>query len=214
MADSTQVWAATIPADGAAVFAAPIGTTLPTDATGDLDPAFVDLGWVSEDGVSNSIQRDVTKHYAWGGDVVKTTQDRYTETLKFALLETSEAVLQVVYGRDAVTTAANGDLAIQHSNLMLGHQSFVIEFVDGDSVGRLVIEDGLVTELEDVVYSHKELLKYGLTVDVYRPKDGSAAVKQFISKGAGTAPDPIPSQARTDATVVSKTAAGVKTAEA
>jgi hypothetical protein len=103
MADSRNVWAATIPADGAAVFAAPLGTDLPTDATSELGAEFVDLGWVSEEGVSNSIQRETTKHYAWGGDVVKTTQDRYTETFKLALLESSPEVLRAVYGEDAVT---------------------------------------------------------------------------------------------------------------
>ena len=44
MADSGNIWAATIPADGAAVYAAPLGTTLPTSATASLDNAFVDLG--------------------------------------------------------------------------------------------------------------------------------------------------------------------------
>lgn len=214
MADSTRVWAATIPADGAAVFAAPKGTPLPTDATTALDAAFVDLGWVSEDGVTNSIQREVTRHKAWGGDVVKTTQDDYTETFKLALLETSEAVLGVIYGANNVEATADA-ISVQHSSLMLQKQSFVIEFIDGDSVGRIVIEDGLVTEVDDVKYSHKELLSYGITVDVYRPADGTAAVKQYYSLGTGTAVVPDPAVApKTDATVVSKTAAGTKTAEA
>jgi hypothetical protein len=213
MADSTQVWAATIPADGAAIFAAPLGTPLPTDASTDLDPAFVDLGWVSEEGVSNGISRDVTKHYAWGGDVVKTTQDRYTETVKFALLETSPEVLQVVYGRTSVTDDGAGNIEVHHTSKMLEHQSFVIEFVDGEALGRIVIEDGLVTEQEDRRYSHKELLMYGLTVDVYRPKDGSAAVKQYFSLGGGTDPDPVgePAIGTQQATTVSRTASGTKT---
>jgi hypothetical protein len=215
MADSTKVWAATIPADGAAVFAAPIGTALPTDASTDLDPAFVDLGWVSEEGVSNGISRETTKHYAWGGDVVKTTQDRYTETVKFALLESSPEVLQVVYGTaNVVADDTAGTIEVHHSSHKLAHQSFVIEFVDGESVGRIVIEDGLVTEMDDVKYSHKELLMYGLTVDVYRPKDGTAAVKQYFSLGAGTATDPIPGDVQVgtqQATTVSRTASGTKT---
>jgi hypothetical protein len=213
MADSTKVWAATIPQDGAAVFAAPKGTALPTDATADLDAAFVDLGWVSEDGVMNSIRREVTRHKAWGGDTVKTTQDNYEESFKLALLETTAAVLGVIYGEDNVVETAD-TLSVMHSSLMLKRQSFVIEFIDGDSTGRIVIEDGLVVELEDVQYSHKELLSYGITVDVYKPADGSAAVKQYYSLGTGTAVVPNPAIApKSDATVVSKTAAGTKTSE-
>ena len=130
MADSGNVWAATIPADGAAVYAAPLGTTLPTSATAVLDNAFVDLGWVSEDGVTNSISRETTKHRAWGGEVVKVTQDNYTETVKLTLLESSADVLAVVYGADNVTE--NGDtIAVEHSRLMLEHQ-FTGEIYDVD----------------------------------------------------------------------------------
>ena len=185
MADSGNIWAATISADGAAVYAAPLGTTLPTSATSTLNNAFVDLGWVSEDGVTNAIQRDTTKHYAWGGDVVKTTQDKYTETVKFALLESSADVLKVVYGEDNVT--ASGDaITVEHSSLMNTRQSFVIDFIDGDRAGRIVIREGLVTELGDVKYVHKDLTMYDLTVDVYKPDTGQNAVVTYFDYSPGS----------------------------
>jgi hypothetical protein len=49
-----------------AVYRAPIGTTLPTDATTALDPAFVSLGYVSEDGLSNNNELSVEATKAWG----------------------------------------------------------------------------------------------------------------------------------------------------
>ena len=42
------------PKVGGAVFWAPLGSTLPTSASASLDAAFVDLGYVSEDGVVNN----------------------------------------------------------------------------------------------------------------------------------------------------------------
>lgn len=185
MADSGNIWAATIPADGAAVFAAPLGTPLPTSATASLNVAFVDLGWVSEDGVTNSITRDVTRHKAWGGDTVKTTQDNYTETVRFALLESSANVLKVVYGDDNVTESS-GAITIEHSSLQLARQSFVVDFIDGDRVGRIVIREGLVTEIGDVRYSHKDMTMYDLTVDVYRPEGQDAAVVTYFDYSPGS----------------------------
>lgn len=185
MADSGNIWAATIPADGAAVYAAPLGTTLPTTATASLDNAFVDLGWVSEDGVTNSISRETTKHRAWGGEVVKVTQDNYTETVKFTLLETSADVLSVVYGDDNVTESGD-TITVEHSRLMLDRQSFVIDFIDGDRAGRIVVREGQVTELGDVMYVHKDLTRYELTVDVFKPEAVDNAVVAYFDYTPGS----------------------------
>jgi len=185
MADTNNVWAATLNANGACVYAAPLGTTLPTTATEALDADFVDLGWVSEDGFTNSIKRDITKHYAFGGDVVKVTQDKYTETVQFALLESSADVLGVVYGVDSVTE--NGAVfSVEHNSLMLVHQVFAIDFIDGDKVGRIVIRDGQVTEIGDLKYVHKDLTMYDVTVDVYRLDDGTAAVATYFDATPGS----------------------------
>lgn len=185
MADSGNIWAATIPADGAAVFAAPLGTALPTSATASLNGAFVDLGWVSEDGVTNSITRDVTRHKAWGGETVKTTQDNYDETVQFALLESSANVLGVVYGDNNVTESS-GAITVEHSSLQLTRQSFVIDFIDGDRVGRIVIKEGLVTEIGDVRYSHRDMTMYDITVDVYRPVGQDTAVVTYFDYSPGS----------------------------
>jgi len=187
MADSGNIWAATIPADGASVYAAPLGTSLPTSATANLNAAFVDLGWVGEDGVTNSISRDTTKHYAWGGQVVKVTQDKYTETIKLTLLESSAAVFRVVYGTDNVT--AGGDylsLKVEHSRLQLARQSFVIDFIDGDRAGRIVVREGQVTELSDVVYTAKDLTRYEITVDVFKPSNADNAVVTYFDYALGS----------------------------
>jgi len=185
MADSGNIWAATIPADGAAVYAAPLGTALPTSATASLNAAFVDLGWVSEDGVTNSISREVTKHRAWGGEVVKVTQDNYTETVRLTLLESSAEVLSVVYGDDNVTESGD-TITVEHSRLMLGRQSFVIDFIDGDRAGRIVVREGQVTELGDVVYVHRDLTRYEITVDVFKPEAAANAVVAYFDYSAGS----------------------------
>ena len=42
------------PKVGGAVWVAPVGTSLPTDATSVINTAFKSLGYISEDGVTNA----------------------------------------------------------------------------------------------------------------------------------------------------------------
>ena len=67
------------PKTAGAVYRAPAGTTAPTDASTELAAAFKELGFVSDDGVSNSNSGDSTDVYAWGGTPVLTTQSEKTD---------------------------------------------------------------------------------------------------------------------------------------
>jgi hypothetical protein len=186
MADVQNIIAATISSDGASIYSAPMGTALPAGVADAPGAGWIELGWVGEDGVTNGIQRDTTKHYAWGGSVVKTTQDKYTETFKFTLLETSREVLALVFGINNISGTGD-NITVAHSEQMLDRQMFIIDFMDGKHLGRHVIKDAMVTEVADLKYSHKEITGYELTVDVYKPADGSAAVEtQYTLVGAST----------------------------
>lgn len=185
MADSSNIWAATIPDDGAAILVAPLGTTEPTTADEVLDAAFLDLGWVSEDGVTITVNRDITRHKAWSGQTVKTTQDNYEQTVKFALLETSVNVLETVFGPDNVTEY-NETVTVNHDDAMLGRQVFVVDFVDGDKKGRHLLREGLIVTLDDLNYKHSEMTMYSLEVDVYKPATGDTGVTTFYSNVSTT----------------------------
>ena len=73
-----------------AVYVAPTGTTLPTDATTSLAVAFDDVGYISEDGVTETQDTDTNDIVAWqNGAVVRKIQTSHDLTYSFAMLETS-----------------------------------------------------------------------------------------------------------------------------
>lgn len=184
MADSTLIWAPTRPTDGGVFYRAPLGTPLPTDSTTALNALFVDHGWLGEDGITLTVNRDTTKHHAFGSDLVKTTQDNFEESLKLTLLESDPDVLETVWGSDNLVVGGAGSnrtIELAHNSKMLPRSAFVVEVIDGSKVRRLVVQEGQVTQLDDVTYVHDALLSYAITIDCYKPSSGNPeAVMEYI----------------------------------
>ena len=69
-------------AGGVLVSPAPITEAeYPSDATTAVPTGMVAVGFVSEDGVTESVSRNVEKVKAWGGQTVRTVQQDYELSL-------------------------------------------------------------------------------------------------------------------------------------
>jgi hypothetical protein len=184
MADTTLIWAPTRPSDGGVFFRAPLGTTLPTNATAPLNALFMDHGWLGEDGITVMVNRDTTDHYAFGSDLVKTTQDNYKEQLQLTLLESDPDVFETVFGPGVTLTVDGGGnrlMKVEHRSAQLPLSAFVVEVIDGNKIRRLVVQEGRVTTVDDLNYVHSDLLAYTITVDCYKPATGNPeAVVEYI----------------------------------
>ena len=69
------------------IFCAPVGTTLPTDASTALAATFMDLGYVSDSGVTNSTELNTKSVAAFGGDIVLYTEGANEDNFKVTLIE-------------------------------------------------------------------------------------------------------------------------------
>ena len=149
-----------------AIWTAPLGTTIPTDATTALDAAFKCLGFVSEDGVVNSNSPTVEEIRAWGGSVVLTTSSEKPDTFQHTLIEALNVdVLKLVYGDDNVTGTLQTGITIKANNNV---QDTFIEVIDmvlrNGVVKRIVIPNASVTEVGDITYSDSDAVGYETTV--------------------------------------------------
>jgi hypothetical protein len=178
MADSKLIWSPSTPSDEESFFRAELGTTLPTLATfmDELPADWKGHGWCGEDGFRNNISRDVTKHRAFSGRHVHTTQDSYEETIQVTFLENSPIVYQTVFGTDNVEVSMSGghrQMVVRHSDEQLPRQSFVIRVVEGEKTKVYVIPEGQVVEIDEVSIVHDEMLMYTVTIDCFKPESGS-----------------------------------------
>ena len=75
------------PKIGGAVFRAPLGTAIPTDARTPLAAAFKELGYVSSDGWSRKIDKAYETINAWGGDEVNKSRSEHSVGFSMTLIE-------------------------------------------------------------------------------------------------------------------------------
>ena len=148
-----------------AIFIAPVGTTLPTDSTTALNPAFVELGYASDAGVVNSESRETETIKAWGGDTVLKPFTGKEDTFSFTLIEALNVnALKLVYGDSNVTGDLTNGISIKSAAEDLDYHSFVIEMVLNGAVKRIVIPSAKVTEVGDITYADGEAIGYDTTL--------------------------------------------------
>lgn len=154
------------PKVGGAIYNAPLGTTLPTDATTELTNTYKCLGYVSEDGLTNSNSPSSEQIKAWGGDTVLTTFTDREDTFQFKLLEVlSVDVLKAVYGADKVSGTISTGLTVRANSADIAASVWVFDMVmTGGNLKRIVIPNGKLSELGDIVYRDNEAIGYEMTI--------------------------------------------------
>lgn len=156
------------------VFRGVSGTPVPTTVAGALDAALKDQGYVGEDGITQSIDKDTTDITAWqGSDIVREVQTSHKLTYQLKLIEVNPETLKTVYGNHAAgTTLITG--------ATLPPSAWVFNVVDGVNLIRLVIPDGQVHEIGDVVYAAGEEVGHEITITCYPDASG---VKAYLYNG-------------------------------
>ena len=163
-----------------AVFRAITGTTPPTTASSSLSSAFKAMGYVSDDGVTNSNSPESSEIKAWGGDVVLNPQTGKTDTFKLKLIEVLNAnVLKAVYGDNNVTVS--GSETIVEVNSKEGDEGvWVIDTILGTYMKRIVIPNGKITEVGDIVYKDDEAVGYEITISATPDTDGNTHYEYIV----------------------------------
>lgn len=182
-----------------AIYRAPLGTVAPLNAYSKLDPAFKNLGYVSDDGLTNSNSPETETKKAWGGATILTSQTGRPDTLKYKLVEALNVeVLKSVYGDNAVTGELETGITVDANNKQLPSSCYVVDMVlKDDSLKRIVIPNATLTSLGDVVYKDGEIVGYEVTLTALPDETGSTHKEYIISAEGAKKLNP---QAETKAT--------------
>lgn len=166
--------------DGA-VRTAPLGTTAPTsvDATW---TGSSDVGYISEEGITESNNITVEKRRAWQRNaVVRTVVTEGETTFQFTMIQTTSATLAEYYGIEVADIDTDEGSFVSDPGVEKPRKSYVLDFIDGDELVRKYIPDGQVTETGDVTYVSQDIISYPVTITAYDNGVLGGSVKHFYS---------------------------------
>lgn len=163
------------PKVGGAMYVAPAGTELPTDATTALATAFKSLGYISEDGLTNSNSPESEEIKAWGGDIVLTPITGRPDTYSVKLIESLNVdVLKMAYGDDNVTGTLETGITVKANATDLEEHPIVVDMILRNGVlKRICIPSAKVSEIGEISYTDADASGYDLTLSCQPDADGN-----------------------------------------
>lgn len=161
------------------ILRAPLGTALPTDATTALNAGFEAVGYVTDDGVTKSESRDITKINAWGGDTIGIVQTSFGVDLKFKMAEYLGVAAQTaIYGAANVIATPGVDDAPDTLKVTVTSEeppqgSWIIAMKQGLATVRIVIPRARIGETGDVEFKDDDVASLDTTISCFPDELGA-----------------------------------------
>jgi len=146
---------------------APTGTAAPVDATTALNAAFLGMGYVSEDGITETYDLSVDDLTAWqNAKIVRSVITGAKVSYQFTLIQTNKNTIEFGKATTVTQTVPMGTYTIDPAATG-GRKAFVFHIIDGVNLKRIYVAEGEITERGDTVYASGEPIGQEITITCY-----------------------------------------------
>jgi predicted heme/steroid binding protein len=172
------------------IYIAPKGTTAPVDLDAAWGDGWVDLGYLSDDGVEMSYSTESEDINAWQSlSPVRKVLTGVDMTLGFTAIELKAATITLYFPSATLTTVSGtvNKLSIPAAPAP-DERAIGLEWIDGDIKNRLIIARGEVTDREAITLARSGAVGLGMTVSAYADTAPEIAVWLSNDPAWGTTP--------------------------
>ncbi len=162
------------------VYCAPLGSTLPTDATTALDVAFIDLGYAA-DGFKMTQNLKTTDITAWQTlEPVRVINQSLTREFEFTLLQSNKNTIPLAWGGATIVAGLAGaySLTLPEASATIAY-TYVVDWTDGVTTERIVIPNGIFGTLPTITSGRLDAIKYDLMIRALIPASGGQSVLPY-----------------------------------
>ena len=135
------------------------GTALPSYPTATLGSAWTEVGDVSGDGITLTMDKSTENLRNWANQIKRVIVSEHTETIQAPIMDTTEEVFETIFGEDAVdtSTATSG-----HGNIVTvdlsqdqlpEEEAYLFIMKDDDDCIAIGCTNGQITALENVTFA-------------------------------------------------------------
>lgn len=150
------------------IYVAPVGTAAPTNASTPLAPGWVGLGYVHEDGITESYEEDSEAIPAWqNAATVRNVTTASEARFEFSVIQSSPAVIELYHKGSEMVEVPGGEFSMKVKAPTSDVRAICIDVVDGDRLERIYMPSAEVVERGEITYASSEAVGYALTIAAY-----------------------------------------------
>lgn len=162
-----------------AILSAPLGTELPTNARVPLDAKFIGSGYVAQDGVALTPDYSTTDIADWSGSIVRRVLETFTGEIAWSHIQFDETSLRNAFGDLHVTvtpatTTTGEQIAVRIGAHLPDPKSWVFKMKDGRNLIRVVVPNGQVTAVDEMVFNKSNAIPLPVTLSCYPDEAGES----------------------------------------